>query len=252
MIELNKIYNEDCLEGMKRMPDNSVDMIITSPPYNFCLRVRGDKYVRRSSNEVWNGMLVNKYEHELADSLSMEDYETWQAECISEMLRICSGIVFYNIQVIAGNKPAVFRLLGTFADRIKDILIWDKKTAEPALKPGVLNSEFEIILAMSKEDCKSRLFEQATFERGTFSNIIRVGKNRGKNNHRAAFPVLLPQTIIHNFKGDTVFDPFMGSGTTAIAAIKEKRNFVGFELSKEYFDIANKRIANEMAQLSLF
>ena len=252
MIELNKIYNEDCSEGMRKMPDNSVDMVVTSPPYNFCLRVSGDKYIHRSPKEVWNGMTTNKYTNGLSDSLDMDEYENWQADCITEMLRVCSGIVFYNIQVIAGNKPAVFRLLGRFADRIKDVLIWDKKSAEPALKPGVLNSEFELILALSKEDCKSRLFKQATFERGTFSNVIRVGKNLGKNNHRAAFPVLLPRTIIHNFGGGTILDPFMGSGTTAVAAIQEKRNFIGFELSKEYFDIANKRIQNEMAQLSLF
>ena len=252
MIELNTIYNEDCLEGMKRMSDDSVDMVITSPPYNFCLRVSGDKYIHRSPKEVWNGRSTNKYSNELADSLSMEDYENWQSECINEMLRVCSGIVFYNIQVIAGNKPAVFRLLGRFADRIKEILIWDKKTAEPALKPGVLNSEFELILALSKHDCKSRLFQNAKFERGTFSNIIRIGKNKGSNNHRAAFPVLLPRTLIHNFECKTVLDPFMGSGTTAVAAIQEKRNFIGFELSKEYFDIANNRIKSETAQLTLF
>ena len=85
------------------------------------------------------------------------------------------------------------------------------------------------------------------------SNVIRIGKNR-ENDHRAAFPLLLPQTLIHYFtnEGDIIADPFMGSATTAIAAIKEKRHFIGTELNKEYFDKAVRRIKAEQAQLTLF
>ena len=85
------------------------------------------------------------------------------------------------------------------------------------------------------------------------SNVIRIGKNR-ENEHRAAFPVQLPQFLISQFtpQGSLILDPFMGSGTTAIAAIREKRNFIGFELNKEYYDKACKRIKLEQAQLTLF
>ena len=254
-MEIDNIYNMDCLEGMKQIPDGSVDAEITSPPYNFCLRVRGENYTRRSKNEEFGhtGQKMNKYINGLTDDLDMEDYFNWQCECIDQMLRISKGVVFYNIQLITGNKVAVFQIIGKYADCIREVLIWDKRNAEPAMHEGVLNSEYELIIAFDHGDCKGRQFRTANWERGTFSNVLRIGKNR-ENEHRAAFPLQLPRTIIHNFtnEGQTVCDPFMGSGTTAIACIKEKRHFIGFELGKEYFDKAQKRIKAEQAQLKLF
>ena len=255
MIELDKIYNEDCLQGMKRMETASVDCVVTSPPYNFCLRVRGEDYTKRSKNEEFGhtGMAFNKYTNGLTDDLDMDEYFKWQCECIDEMLRVTKGVVFYNVQVITGNKVAIMKILGKYAEQIRDLLIWDKKTAEPAMHFGCLNSEFEIIIAFDHGDCKGRQFRTANWERGTLSNIIRIGKNR-ENDHRAAFPLGLPRYLVMYFTetGGVVLDPFMGSGTTAIACIKEKRRFVGFELNKEYYDKAIRRIKAEQAQLTLF
>ncbi len=254
-MEIDRIYNMDCLEGMRQMADGSVDHCLTSPPYNFCLRVRGEDYTRRSKNEEFGhtGQKMNKYTNGLTDDLDMEDYFDWQCQCIDEMLRLARGIVFYNIQLITGNKVAVLQILGRYADKIREVLIWDKKTAEPAMHEGVLNSEYELIIAFDHGDCKGRQFRTANWERGTLSNVIRVGKNR-ENDHRAAFPLMLPQLLIRNFtnEGETVCDPFMGSATTAIACIKEKRHFVGFELNKEYYEKAVKRIEAEQSQLKLF
>ena len=253
MIELNKIYNEDCLEGMKRIPDGSVDCIVTSPPYNFCLRVKGNKYIKRGKNEVMAGLPMNKYTNGLSDSLDMASYFEWQCKCIDEMLRVCSGTVFYNIQMITGNKQALLKIIGRYSENIRDILIWDKKGAEPAMHTGCLNSEYEFIIAFENGDCKGRMFKTLQAGRGEMSNVIRIGKNR-ENEHRAAFPVQLPQCLISQFTstGSLILDPFMGSGTTAIAAIREKRNFIGFELDKEYYEKACKRIKLEQAQLMLF
>ena len=253
MIELNKIYNEDCLEGMKRIPDGSVDCIVTSPPYNFCLRVKGNKYIKKGKNEVMAGLATNKYTNGLSDSLDMNSYFEWQCKCIDEMLRVCSGNVFYNIQMITGNKQALLKIMGRYSESIRDILIWDKKVAEPAMKAGCLNSEYEWIIAFENGDCKGRMFKTMQAGRGEMSNVIRIGKNR-ENEHRAAFPVQLPQCLISQFtsSGSLILDPFMGSGTPAIAAIREKRNFIGFELNKEYYDKACKRIKLEQAQLTLF
>ena len=255
MTEIDHIYNIDCLEWMKSMADNSVDAVVTSPPYNFCLRVRGEDYTKRSKNEEFGhtGQPMNKYTNGLTDDLDMKDYYEWQCLCIDEMLRITKGIVFYNVQIITGNKWAILKILGKYADRIREILIWDKITSEPAMHAGVLNSEYELIIAFDKSDCKGRQFRTANFERGTMANVIRIGKNR-ENDHRAAFPLLLPRTLIHYFtnEGDIIADPFMGSGTTAVADINEKRHFIGTELNKEYFDKAVKRIDWQQRQLTLF
>ena len=254
-LELDQIYNLDCLDGMKHIPDGSIDACLTSPPYNFCLRIHSGKWTKRSKNEKsgFSPLPMNKYEGDLSDALDMDEYFEWQCKVIDEMLRVSKGIVMYNIQIVTGNKEAVLRILGHYAGQIRDVLIWDKQTAEPAMHDAILNSEFELIVMFDHGDCKGRLFKVANWERGTLSNVLRIGKNR-ENEHRAAFPLQLPKTLIHYFtnENDTVLDPFMGSGTTAVACIKEKRHFIGFELNKDYFDKACRRIDAERRQLSLF
>lgn len=205
-IKLDNIYNVDCLEGMKALSNGSVDAVVTSPPYNYCLRVRGDQYTCRSSNETRSGLKVNKYTNGLSDSLDMDEYFEWQCKCIDEMMRISTGMVFYNIQAITGNKLAVFKIIGKYADKIREVLIWDKCNAEPAIQEGCLNSEYELIIVFDHADCKGRQFTTFNAERGTLSNVLRIGKNR-ENDHRAAFPLLLPRHLIHYFTP-------MGGGNT--------------------------------------
>lgn len=196
-MEINKVYQGDALELMRSMPDNSVDNVITSPPYNFCLRVSKGKYLPRSRNEKLKGIKVNKYTNGLSDSMPMGEYFEWQSECIEQMLRVSKETVFYNIQLVTGNKVALLKILGRFAENIRDVLIWDKQSAEPAMRDKVLNSEYEFIIVFDNGDCKGRRFNTFNAERGTLSNVIRIGKNKG-GAHRAAFPLALPQWILQN------------------------------------------------------
>ena len=249
-MEIDKIYNMDCLLGMTHIPDGSIDAIITSPPYNFNLRIHYGKY------GGWCDKDPNKYGNMMNDRMPMEEYFQWQCECIEQMLRISKGLLFYNIQMITGNKVALCKILGKFANYVKDVIIWDKKTAEPAINEGVLNSQYEFIIVFDKATAIARQFPVFNAERGTVTNIWQIGKNTEHNiiNHSAMFPVDLPRKIIHLFtkEGDTVLDPFMGSGTTAVACIKEKRHFIGFELNELYWKKACQRIDAEQRQLSLF
>lgn len=234
----NKIICGDALEVLKQMPDGCVDCVITSPPYNFD-----------------NGSgLGNKYAGQ-KDNMPQEEYFKWQKECIKQMIRVCKNCVFYNIQFLAGNKVALCKLIGYFAEYIKEPFIWDKGFAEPAINPGVANSAFEFIIVFGKRGCK-RKFENANFKRGTFYNILRIGRNHNKNSdfHSACFPEKLPATLILNFtkEQDIILDPFMGLGTTALAALKHNRNFIGIELNKDYVKLAEERIAYEKSQGKLF
>lgn len=194
-MELDKIYNMDCLDGMRKMDSDSVDAVITSPPYNYNLRIHYGGYGGRSVNDH------NKYGKQFQDALPMEDYFVWQRDCISEMLRISKGIVFYNIQMLTGNKVALCKLLGHFADKVKEIIIWDKINAEPAMHEGVLNSMFEFIIVFDKNDAIARQFKTFNSGRGTIANIFRINKNteKGISNHNAIFPLLLPRTLTHYF-----------------------------------------------------
>lgn len=241
----------DCLEHMATMPDDFVDATLTSPPYNFNRRIHSGKWTVRHVNEK------TKYAGSYHDALTIEDYFTWQQSVITELLRITKTYVFYNIQILTGNKPAIFRLMGVFAHQIKELMIWDKVHAEPAISPEVLNSQYELVIVFAKSNAISRQFEVCNFERGSMGNILRIGKNAENKDaeyHSATMPLALPSTIITQFtkEQDVIYDPFMGSGTTAIASHKLGRRWIGSEINQEYVDLANKRLEPYLAQSSLF
>ena len=224
MIEL---HNIDCMEYMKGLDDNAFDICVTSPPYNMNLRVnsKGDGYCSRQIVKE----ISTKYAG-FDDNLPMQEYEDFICGVASELLRV-SKMVFFNIQMITGNKPALFKFFGRFADDIKELIIWDKTKGQPAIGEGVLNSCYELIIVLGGKPI-TRAFQNPSFSRGTLDNIFRIpAKKSPVNNHQASYPLALTDCILHNFskKGDKVFDPFLGTGTTAISAHYGGFDFVGCE-----------------------
>lgn len=250
MIEINKIYNGDCLETMARMGEGSVGLVLTSPLYNIRLNYRSkDGEYKSRSDSTRNKYLDND------DCMDMMEYYGWLKERISEMIRITRNYVFFNIQLLTGNKLAIFKLLGDFAENIKEVIIWDKMSAEPSALDGVLNSEYEFLFVFSKTGTQVRQFQDFMFKRGSVSNLWRIQKERNEfaEYHNAIMPSKLARRVVANFsnEGDLIYDPFMGSGTTAIACIKLGRNYIGSEISPKYCEIAEKRIKQELNQLKL-
>jgi site-specific DNA-methyltransferase (adenine-specific)/modification methylase len=238
-MELNKIYNENCLQTLKRFDDNSIDIVITSPPYNMNLRIRNGDYCSRQIVKEFS----TKYEG-FDDNLPIDEFYELHSNIIRELLRV-SNIIFYNIQIVTGSKRAFFKIIGEFSEQLKDIVIWDKGVGQPAMSPGVLNRQSELILIFEKENPISRKFSKYNFERGTLGDIWNV--SRGKKidkSHGAVFPEKLVSTILLNFskEGDIVYDPFMGSGTTAVVSQKLNRKWLGSELSSNYCELIQKRI----------
>ena len=244
-----ELLNVDCMDYMAGLKDKAFDICITSPPYNMNLRVnsKGSGYCSRQIVKE----LSSKYSG-FDDNLPMADYENFLITTMSEILRV-SGLVFFNIQMITGNKPALFRFMGHFSNQIKELIIWDKCKAQPAIGEGVLNSGYELIIVLGDKPI-TRAFQSPKFKRGTVNNIWRIpaGKSSDKN-HRAAFPLLLAETILKNFdiNGSKVFDPFLGTGTSAIAAHHSGLDFVGCELDEDYYNAAMKRFDNETRQIDL-
>lgn len=237
------MFHMDCLTGMKNMSDNSTDLVLTSPPYNMNLRIstRPDGSIRHHSRQVVKE-ISTKYQN-FDDNLPMEDYFDFNRRALNEMLR-AAPLVFYNIQVLTGNKSAVFKLLGEFSDCVKEVIIWDKQNAEPAISTGVLNSQFEFLIVFAKGRAASRKFENAQFGRGQLSNVWSVKRGSKTNKaHGAVFPAALADIVIGNFTtpGQTVLDPFMGTGTTAESAVKLGRNFIGYEIDESYYNFAQQR-----------
>ncbi len=242
-MELNKIYNEDCLETMNRMPDNSINCVITSPPYNMRLRIRNGVYTDREM-----GAHFSKKYTDFGDALPIKEYERLHTEIIKELLRV-SPIVFWNIQIVTGSKEAIFKIIGTFAKEITDIIVWDKGFGQPAMNNGVLNRGYELIIVFEKERKNGRTFNQYYFERGTLQDIWRIGRG-GKGDiktHTAVFPERLVGKILKNFtkENDLIYDPFMGTGTTARVCKDMNRKYIGSEISSEYCEIIKKRLAQQ-------
>jgi len=235
----NTIFNQDCLKTMKRMEDSSIDLVVTSPPYNMNLRISNGKYHSRQVTKE----LTTKYS-DFSDNLPIEEFYKLHLQILKELIRV-SDLVFYNIQIVTGSKRAFFKIIGDLNEYLKDIIVWDKGHGQPAIGEKVLNRQSELILVFEKDYPVSRQFrKKGKFKRGTLNDVWRISRELSKLDHGAVFPEALVEEILKNFsdKGDIIYDPFMGSGTTAVVAKKLERFFIGSEISKKYVEFARKRL----------
>ena len=256
MLELNKIYNMDCVQGMKLLDDCSVDLTVTSPPYDN----------------------LRKY----------EGFE-WDFEATAkELFRITKqgGVVVWviNDATINGSESGTsFKQALYFKEvgfRLHDTMIFLKSNPVP-MTHNRYEQQFEYMFVLSKgkpetfnpltQPCKTagktynikrnRVYDGNSQRHFRDEELVTsatkykynvweysVGTDRNKSNkHPAIFPEQLAQDHIISWSNpnDIILDPFMGSGTTAKMAKANNRNYIGFELSKEYCQIAEQRLLTE-------
>lgn len=236
MIELNKIYNEDCLETMKRMPDNFVDLTVTSPPYN-----TGGK-----------SLSTGDYYKEYKDNLTDVEYKIFIYKVLENLLRITKYYIIFNFQLLTNNKLIYLDLFSDYKNNIKDIAIWSKQ-AVAQIQIGKMATGFEFIVLMGKDN--SMIFDYNNFPDNNYvPNIKTWFKKESIKGHGATMPIEMASYFIEYFSkvNDLIYDPFMGSGTTAISCIKQKRRFIGSEITEEYCELAEKRIKPYLQQTKLF
>ena len=235
---IDTILNMDCLKGLAEMETNSVDITITSPPYNIDHGVSAGK-----SQSFYVG-----------NTFATGDYYKWLKKVVSELIRVTKHYVFFNIQIVGESKEAIFQLMADFKNCIKEVIIWHKKQNSYSSFPYMMLNCYEFVIVF----CKPYLAEIRSFERCNFNNmngsniknvlygdnasVTELGNERN-HNHKAVFPQYFARFFINNFskQGDLILDPFMGSGTVAIVAKQTGRHYVGFEIVKEFCDLANKR-----------
>lgn len=240
---LNTIICGDCLDVMKQIPDESIDLVITSPPYN--LKNSTGNGMKCGNGGKWsNAALLNGYKN-YDDCMPHQEYVAWQRACLTEMLRIIpdDGAIFYNHKwrVQAGLLQDRQDIVAGFP--VRQIIIWKRKGGIN-FNPGYFLPTYEVIYLIAKPDfC-------LTSKANAHGDIWEFGQEL-KNEHPAPFPVPLIERIISSTNAKIVLDPFMGSGTTAIAAENLGRDYIGIELCKEYVELANKRIQQNAPQLSL-
>jgi len=235
-----KLFLGDCREILPQLTER-VDLVFTSPPYNMRTRIRDGEYTEREHSDHFS----KKYT-EFEDAMPIEDYYNFHKVILSEMLRM-SQLVFVNIQIVTGSKEAWFRLIGDFHLFIKDVIVWDKGEGQPAMHDSVINRSYELILAMESNAKAGRAFSRRYFARGEMPDMWRFGRggDRGVNGHGAVFPVeVAAKAILGWTRADsTILDPFLGSGTTAVACKQLGRKCIGIEISERYLEIAVRRLA---------
>lgn len=240
MLETNTIYQCDVLDGLGMLDDCSIDLIITSPPYN-------KAGINNSSRQkcIWNKVI--EYNGSISsDDMCETEYQEWQIKVLEECYRVLKtdGSMFYNhknrITYGTGEIITPYKWLFNTPFKIRQEIIWDRGAT-----PNVHNSRYfpttEKIFWLTKTE-RPRFVRSKDCEFKTEIWNIVPQKN---TEHPAPFPIELPNNIIPSISlGEriTVLDPFMGGGTVALSAIKNGCDYIGFEKYKEYIDMANEKI----------
>lgn len=245
-MEINKIYNEDCLITMSKMNDNFVDIVVTSPPYNIGKRRNGKK------TEI---LTYDNYDDDLDLKEYFENVDKW----INELHRVTKHHVFFNIQEIAGNKGIIKHIYQNHSDKIKHVFFWIKNNPPSHINDTGISKAYEHIFCFSKDNTLKSTFNYCNFSNRNgdyMKNIIvkPVNSDRETKGHNFAFGDWLPKHFINYFSKENclVYDPFMGTGTTAKASHLLKRNWIGSEISPKYIELANKRLKPYLNQLTMF
>ena len=253
MKELNKIYNEDCLIGMKDIPDHSIDCIICDLPYG-TTACSWDEII--PFDKLWeqydriikpNGVVVLFAQQPFSSLLVCSNLSNFKEEIIWEKNKGGSGLmanqrhikIHENILVFSNKPNYTYNPIKWYVDSDK---IVRRKKYEFEERNNIINST---VIHNKKVDDGSRFpISILTY------NVPYSPKNNSKTKngdyrmHPTQKPVELIEYLVKTYsnEGDIILDNCMGSGTTAIAAMNTNRNFIGFEIEKKYFDIANRRI----------
>ncbi|OQY59069.1 MAG: site-specific DNA-methyltransferase [Desulfobacteraceae bacterium 4572_88] len=271
---INKLIQGDCEEILKKFPDDSVDLIFTSPPY------------ADQRQKTYGGV-------------NPDQYVDWFLPKAEQFLRVLkpTGTFVLNIKERVANGERhiyVIQLILKMREQgwlWTEEFIWHKKNSYPGKWPNRFRDNWERLLQFNKQK-KFRMYQEAVmvpvgdWAKGRLAKLSetdkirdesKVGSGFGKNisnwvgrkmvyptnvlhmatecsnrSHSAAFPLSLPSWFIKLFteQGDIVMDPFLGSGTTALAAIELDRKYVGIDINEEYLKIARKRTSQVQIQLS--
>lgn len=243
MLELNKIYQIDVLEGLKLLDDESIDLIITSPPYNK-MGLNG-----KQKGKKWYGT-IDYGGDENIDNKPEDEYQKWQIQILNECYRVLKndGSMFYNHKnrIIKGkgeiSNPYSWIVKTPF--KIRQEIIWDRGSTNDVNRKRYLPTTEKLywLTKTNKPNFDRKI--DTPFKKEVWNFPFETNTK-----HPAPFPIELPNNIIHCVKNNRniiILDPFMGSGTVALSAIKHNCNYIGFEIITEYIELTNKRIKDEL------
>jgi len=237
---IDKIICGDSLEIMRQMPSGSIDLVVTSPPYN--LKNSTGNGMKDGRGGKWaKAALINGYSHH-HDCMPHAEYAKWQRECLKEMYRVINdtGAIMYNHKwrVQGGLLQDRQDIVKNFP--VRQVIIWRRKGGIN-FNPGYFLPTYEVIYIIPKP--KFKLAKKAN----AYGDVWEFTQEM-KNEHPAPFPAALIEICVSSTDAKIILDPFMGSGTTAIVAKGLKRNFIGIDISPEYCKMAERRLKRNEKQ----
>jgi len=232
--DLDTIYQGDCLEVMRSLPAESIGTVVTSPPYN--IKNSTGNGLKSTNRGKWPNAALQRGYEDHGDAMPHDEYVLWQRECLREMMRVLrpDGAIFYNHKwrVQNGRMQGREDIVGGLP--VRQIIIW-QRDGGINFNPGYFLPTYEVIYLIAKPEF--RLVPRAN----RIGDVWRVPQERN-NEHPAPFPLQLAKNCIMSTDNGTVMDPFLGSGTTAVAAKLHGRRWIGIEKSPEYCELARRRI----------
>jgi DNA modification methylase len=250
----NKLFNKSS-ENMSEIPDSSVDLIVTSPPYNIDINY-GNKWVDRK--------IIESKSIKYNDNLAEDEYRKFLQNVANECVRVLKdeGTVFFNLKnrLKDDRMEPPFWIVDIFKDLyLKNIIIWNFDWGGATSRRFSSRYEYVFFFSKNKKQWKFNLDDisipSVNYRPDRYktqyknpSDVWKIPLVSGNAIERTEHPAQYPEKLIERIikavtdEGDLVLDPFMGSGTSAVVAKKLKRLYVGYEINAEYIEIAKKRL----------
>lgn len=237
---LNKILQGDTIEVLKKLPSDSIDLGVTSPPYN-----KGEK------NKGW--LVKNVKYNSVKDCIKEEDYQKNQIEVLNELYRIIrpGGSFFYNHKT-RWDKGEMFHPIMWLSQTswiIRQEIIWDRMIAAN-IRGWRFWQVDERIYWLYKPIDKNKIGKELQSKHSLLTSIWRFPPERN-NPHPAPFPLELPTRVVTsllNEEAGVVIDPYCGSGTTLVAAKLLGKDYIGIDISEDYISFAEERLQNCLSE----
>ena len=224
MLDINKVYNEDCLIGLKKIPDNSIDLCVTDCPYKVISGGTNSKW-----ESGWKVSVLKNNDGKIFDHNDI-DFKDW----IPEIYRVLKENADFYCMINVLNLEELLTVARECGFKLHNILVWEKNTAN-ANRWYMKNCEFT---------CYFYKGEAKTINNPGSKQVQMFFNPTGDKYHPTEKPVSLMRFYIENSsqEGDLILDPFMGSGATAVACKESGRNYIGFEIDPKFYEVIEERL----------
>lgn len=232
-LKTNVVYNESCIDGMRKLPDACVDLVFTDPPY-YQHRAKNVKNLKNHKD------VVTEFEFDAFGS--EEEFLEFLQTVLDELFRVCkpgaSGYMFCGDDFVSYLNKMVVKTGFTF----RKVIHWHKTNPFPAIHTRkMFANSMEMAVHFSKGSPKAWNHKPVNEMHNFIESPICMGKERTKHKTQKPLKVCIPFIEISSNEGDLVLDPFMGAGSTAVACLQTGRDFIGYELNAEYCGWIEKR-----------